>query len=93
MKQDAHDLDASDREADSFELTFHRNLGSKMSKTGWGFMLVGSYFLQADVRAAQFSVGSLALPLILCAIGIGFHAKASRHREQARRLERRLQAA
>jgi hypothetical protein len=106
MKEGSQEHDASEREADSFELQLHQKLGSKQAKVGWGFVLVGFIFAMnpfiplvtaALLRPAALGsvvvnvgVSSFVLPLILSAIGVSFLRKASTHREQAKAIEHRI---
>lgn len=106
MKEGSQEHDASEREADSFELQFHQKLGSKQAKVGWGFVLVGFIFAMAPfvplltvalLRPATLGsvrvnvgVNSFVLPMIILAIGASFLRKASTHRGQAEEIERRI---
>lgn len=106
MKKGNRGHDASEHEADSFELQFHQKLASKHAKVGWGLALVafmftmspflplltGAYLHPEALESVHVDVGasSFVLPLILCAIGISFLRKASLHRGEAKSIERRM---
>ncbi|MEP7119564.1 MAG: hypothetical protein ABJE95_01595 [Byssovorax sp.] len=90
---DARDLAASDREADLFEVQFHRKLASKLSMTGWCFMAGGAYFLWTNPRSPHDGLAPLFWPLILAGIGLTFHFKALGHRRKARKKRETIPAA